>query len=116
MTPKQAPKVMQHRPVGDLEEGDEAPEVSTKGPLTLTVDKVALLTGRSPHLIRRWVREGVLPAVKLTDQQGQPYVIKAADLALVVRHRRWRKKTPPPAVPDRLAAVARISGAIRHES
>jgi len=56
-----------------------------------------------------------LPAVKLTDQQGQPYVIKAVDLALIVRRRRWGKKTPPASVPDRLAAVARISGAIRRD-
>lgn len=49
-------------------------------------------------------------------QQGQPYVIRAADLALVVRRRRWSKKTPPATtVPDRLAAVARISGAIKRD-
>jgi hypothetical protein len=67
-------------------------------------------------VVRRWIREGVLPAEKLTDQQGQPWMIQAADLALVVRRRRWGKKTPPTTtVPDRLAAVARISGAIRQD-
>ena len=77
----------------------------------LTVEQVAFLTGRSPWLVRRWIREGVLPAHKLEHEQGQPWRVRAADLALVVRRRRWGAKVPPSgAVPERLAAAASIAG------
>ena len=85
-------------------------------PLNLTVDEVASLTGRHPYVVRRWIREGVLPAVKLTNQQGQPYSIRAADLAVLARRRRWGSKTPPATVPRRLAAVASITGAAEKTS
>jgi len=87
---------------------------SARVPLTLSVDDVARLTARHPYVVRRWIREGVLPAQKMTNEQGQPWMIRAADLALVVRRRRWTKKTSPATnVPERLAAVASISGAGR---
>jgi excisionase family DNA binding protein len=88
----------------------EAPETGTQ-PDGLTVEEVAYLTGRHPYVVRRWIREGVLPAVKLTHEQGQPYRVRAVDLALVVRRRRWGASLPPAgAVPERLARVASIAG------
>jgi excisionase family DNA binding protein len=33
-------------------------------PLGLTVEEVAHLTGRHPYVIRRWIRDGALPAIK----------------------------------------------------
>jgi excisionase family DNA binding protein len=89
---------------------------SPQEPLNLTVDEVASLTGRHPYVVRRWIREGVLPAVKLTNQQGQPYSIRAADLAVLAHRRRWHSKTPPATVPHRLAAAASITGAIRRDA
>jgi hypothetical protein len=81
----------------------------------LTVEDVARLTGRHPYLIRRWIREGVLPAVK-DPEWPHPYRIRAADLALLAHRRRWGTKTPPATVPRRLAAVAGITGAVKKAS
>jgi excisionase family DNA binding protein len=78
----------------------------------LTVEEVANLTGRHPYLIRRWIREGVLPAIK-DPEWPHPYRIRVADLALLAHRRRWGSKTPPPTVPRRLAAVAGITGAVK---
>ena len=88
----------------------ESPEIGTQDD-GLTVEQVAFLTGRSPWLVRRWIREGVLPAHKLEHEQGQPWRVRAADLALVVRRRRWGAKVPQTgAVPDRLAAAGSVAG------
>jgi excisionase family DNA binding protein len=82
-------------------------------PLGLTVEEVAHLTGRHPYVIRRWIRDGALPAIK-DPAWPHPYRIRAADLALIARRRRWGAKTPPAAsVPRRLAAEASITGAAR---
>jgi hypothetical protein len=86
----------------------ERPEVVTQDD-GLTVEQVAFLTGRSPWLIRRWLRDGTLPGVRLEHERGQPWRVRAADLALVWRRRRWGA-TVPPGVPARLAAVASIAG------
>ncbi len=89
------------------------PDHNGTEPEGLTVEEVAFLTGRRPYVIRRWIRDGVLPAHKLTHVRGQPWRVRAADLALVVRRRRWGAKLPPDTVPERLAAVASITGAGR---
>ena len=115
MSPTDRPNVTQPSAASGPNEPREADMGKTKAPLTLSVDEVAALTGRHPYVVRRWIRDGVLPATKLKNEQGQPYRIRAADLALVVRRKRWGAKTPPAAVPDRLSAVARISGAVRQD-
>jgi hypothetical protein len=91
----------------ERDDGAEHHDDGTEG--GLSVAEVAFLTGRNPYVVRRWIREGVLPAHKLTHEQGQPWRVRTADLAVVVRRRRWGAKVPP-AVPERLAAVAAIAG------
>jgi hypothetical protein len=90
------------------DDGAEHHDDGTEG--GLSVAEVAFLTGRNPYVVRRWIREGVLPAHKAEHEQGQPWRVRTADLALIVRRRRWGG-TVPPAVPHRLAAVASIAGA-----
>ncbi|MFN2610021.1 MAG: helix-turn-helix domain-containing protein [Actinomycetota bacterium] len=45
----------------------------------LTVPEAARATGRNPETIRRWIREGRLPARKV----GTQHMIEEADLALL---------------------------------
>lgn len=45
----------------------------------LTVPEAAKLLGRHPETVRRWIREGKLPATKV----GTQHVIDEADLALI---------------------------------
>ena len=42
----------------------------------ISVDDAAKLTGRHPKTVRRWIREGLLPAKKL----GRSYQINPSDL------------------------------------
>lgn len=45
----------------------------------LTVPEAARSTGRNPETIRRWIREGKLPALKV----GTQHMIDEEDLALL---------------------------------
>jgi putative resolvase len=47
----------------------------------LTVPEAARRIGRNPETIRRWIREGKLPARKV----GTQHVLEEADLAAVLR-------------------------------
>ena len=47
----------------------------------LTVPEAARRSGRNPETIRRWIREGKLPARKV----GTQHVLEEADLAEVLR-------------------------------
>lgn len=79
-------------------------------PEPLTVAEVARLLGRDPWLVRRWLREGLLPA---TRESAWPhaYRVRTADLAAVAARRRWRRHAVPVGiVPERLAAVAAFAG------
>lgn len=79
-------------------------------PETLTVEEVARLLGRNPWLVRRWIRDGLLPATR-EPVWPHAYRVRIGDLAAVGARRRWRRHAlPHGAVPDRLAAVAAIAG------
>jgi hypothetical protein len=79
-------------------------------PEPLTVEEMARLTGRNPWLVRRWIREGRLPATRELDWP-HAYRVRIADLGLVANRRRWRRHAiPQGVVPERLAAVAAIAG------
>jgi excisionase family DNA binding protein len=56
----------------------------------LTPDELARLTGRSPELIRRWIRDGRLPATAV----GRRYLIAPDAIALVDRQPRVRTTRP----------------------
>jgi excisionase family DNA binding protein len=47
----------------------------------LTVPEAARRAGRNPETIRRWIREGKLPARKV----GTQHVLEEEDLAAVIR-------------------------------
>jgi excisionase family DNA binding protein len=47
----------------------------------LTVPEAARRAGKNPETIRRWIREGKLPARKI----GTQHVLEEADLAAVLR-------------------------------
>ncbi|NQU96601.1 MAG: helix-turn-helix domain-containing protein [Chloroflexi bacterium] len=53
-----------------------------RAPLTefLTVDAVAELCHRHPVSIRRWIRAGLLPAVKPDNKPGGRFLIRREDL------------------------------------
>ncbi len=77
----------------------------------LSVAEVSRLTGRSGDVIRRWIREGTLPAVQDADFP-YAYRVASADLARIAGRRRWRRGTKiNPAIPGRLARVAGVTGA-----
>ena len=48
--------------------------------MSLTVPEAARRTGRNPETIRRWIREGRLPAIKV----GTQHVIAEDDLAAAI--------------------------------
>ncbi len=70
----------------------------------VTVPEAARRVGRNPETIRRWIREGKLPATKI----GTQHVIDEEDLALVgglpPAHRSDRA---PDTMPDVVAAIRR---------
>ena len=49
-------------------------------PSMLTVSEAAERTGRSPETVRRWIRQGRLPAERV----GSRHAIRAEDLAQIV--------------------------------
>lgn len=77
----------------------------------LTVPEAARRTGRNPETIRRWIREGKLPARKV----GTQHIIEEVDLALLVDDAGDRAPLPPEwqhttwggPMPDVVAAVRR---------
>jgi excisionase family DNA binding protein len=48
--------------------------------MTLTVPEAARRIGRNPETVRRWIREGKLPATKV----GTQHVIEESDLAVAL--------------------------------
>jgi excisionase family DNA binding protein len=77
----------------------------------LTVPEAARRAGRNPETIRRWIREGKLPARKI----GTQHIIEEVDLALLVEDAGDRAPLPPEwqqttwggPMPDVVAAVRR---------
>ncbi len=77
----------------------------------LTVPEAARRVGRNPETIRRWIREGKLPAKKI----GTQHVIEEDDLSTYVDELRDRAPLPPEwqattwggPMPDVVAAVRR---------
>ena len=77
----------------------------------LTVPEAARRTGRNPETIRRWIREGKLPARKV----GTQHVIEEVDLASLVDEGGDRAPLPPEwqhttwggPMPDVMAALRR---------
>lgn len=67
--------------------------------VTLTVPEVAHLLGRSEQLVRRWIRDGDLPAERIESQPGRPYGVSILALAavgarLTAKKRRGVRRTP----------------------
>ena len=77
----------------------------------LTVPEAARRTGRNPETIRRWIREGKLPARKV----GTQHVIEVVDLSMLVDDAgdraplppEWQRTTWGGPMPDVVAAVRR---------
>lgn len=77
----------------------------------LTVPEAARRTGRNPETIRRWIREGKLPARKV----GTQHVIEEVDLASFVADDgdraplppEWQRTTWGGPMPDVVAAIRR---------
>ena len=77
----------------------------------LTVPEAARRTGRNPETIRRWIREGKLPARKI----GTQHIIEEVDLAALVADApdraplpsEWQHTTWGGPMPDVVAAVRR---------
>jgi excisionase family DNA binding protein len=75
----------------------------------LTVPEAAKRTGRDPETIRRWIRAGRLPALKV----GTQHVIEEDDLdALVSKDTLpvpagWRQTMTGDPMPDVVAAIRR---------
>lgn len=59
--------------------------------MALTVPEAARRTGKNPETIRRWIREGKLPARKV----GMQHMIEEPDLAAVVGPAEDRLPVPP---------------------
>ena len=78
--------------------------------MSLTVPEAARRTGRTPETIRRWIREGRLPATKV----GTQHVIAEVDLAAAIETSdslktpdAWRMTSWGDPMPDVVAAVRR---------
>ena len=78
--------------------------------MTLTVPEAARRTGRNPETIRRWIREGKLPASKV----GTQHVIEEEALAAMIEDETrlaspeaWRRTSWGAPMPDIVAAVRR---------
>jgi excisionase family DNA binding protein len=76
----------------------------------LTVPEAARRVGRNPETVRRWIREGKLPARKV----GTQHVIEEGDLAAfraeagpVALPPEWRTTSWGGPMPDVVAAVRR---------
>ena len=70
----------------------------------VTVPEAARRVGRNPETIRRWIREGKLPATKI----GTQHVIDEEDLALVgALPPGHRSDRAPDTMPDVVAAIRR---------
>ena len=77
--------------------------------MSLTVPQAARRTGRNPETIRRWIREGKLPARKV----GTQHVIEEQDLADVAAPgedrlplpEAWRTTLTGEPMPDWVALV-----------
>ncbi len=63
----------------DLSEVIEDPDPM----IWVSVDLAAMVTGRHPEALRRWIREGVLPAKRASAAPRAPYWIRWVDLALL---------------------------------
>lgn len=72
-----------------------------------TVPEAARLTGRNPETVRRWIREGRLPARKV----GTQHLIEDADLARLTEPSAistpawWLETATGEAMPDWVAIV-----------
>jgi len=78
--------------------------------MSLTVPEAARRTGRNPETIRRWIREGRLPATKV----GTQHVIAEDDLAAAIETsdtlqapEAWSRTSWGDPMPDVVAAVRR---------
>jgi len=78
--------------------------------MSLTVPEAARRTGRNPETIRRWIREGKLPASKV----GTQHVIEEAALAAILEvdtrlaaPEAWSRTAWGDPMPDVVAAVRR---------
>lgn len=76
----------------------------------LTVPEVARRLGRNPETVRRWIREGKLPARKV----GTQHVIEEGDLAALDPAGRrsalpaaWRRTVTGEPMPDVVDAIRR---------
>jgi excisionase family DNA binding protein len=75
----------------------------------LTVPEVAKRTGRNPETIRRWIREGRLPARKI----GTQHLIEEEDVALIGEDdrlpapARWARTFSGEPMPDWVALLHR---------
>ena len=65
--------------------GCESPAQFPTVPPTYTVAEASHLLGKSPHTIRRWIREGKLRSTKTSDSQQGQHVIPYASLAPFLR-------------------------------
>lgn len=64
----------------------------------LTVDDVADLLSANEKTIRRWIKDGQLPAINLGHRMG--YRIREADLDRFLLERQTNRDTMPPFDPD----------------
>ncbi len=57
----------------------------------LTVEEVADLTDRDAHILRRWIRDGSLPATRVPRHGLTPaqYLVDPCDLPALLGRRRW---------------------------
>lgn len=54
----------------------------------VNVELAARITGRHPEAIRRWIREGVLPAHRIGTGPKAPWYVYLRDLALIAGKQR----------------------------
>lgn len=66
-------------------------EAMTNGQRLLSVEEVADLTDREAHIIRRWCRDGSLPAQRVPRHGSTParYMIDPCALPALLGRRRW---------------------------